>query len=448
MKLKLLFISLFVVLLIPIQGKAETYILPWDPKIDNIEISKPFYHVFKTDDILEIKLNMINYTYNENDVVALEFFNCIINSVNPSDSFNYCDIPNDAYSYDDDTDSYILRLQLDEGKNNKSTSQIVGIKIYNNDTELSIEYNIVKIGEYLGYLFYVNNDCATNNHTIKSDTQFEIITQPTCTELGSKGKRCIYCKQMIDETIEEISVTGHTPSENYTTIKHATCIEKGSQAKKCTTCGKILEDTTQETPIDSSYHVGGWTKAETDEYYYAKCNSCGADIYHNYTSIDGILMDGKRLNIGAENGAFDFKGSTANGVTSGSGPETAQPTQDNTNTQTPQNNTQIEVESTQDTHISIPLTPNLKSVKNNKKKTIAIIWKKVDDIKGYEVQYALNKKFTKSKKSKALTKTSLTVKKLKKGKIYYVRVRGYNISSNGDKVYSNWSKVKMVKIKK
>ena len=88
------------------------------------------------------------------------------------------------------------------------------------------------------------------------------------------------------------------------------------------------------------------------------------------------------------------------------------------------------------------------SAKNNKKKSIVVKWKKISNAKGYNLQYALNKKFTKSKKTKITTKSTLTIKKLKKGKTYYVRVRAYNTDSKGTKVYSKWSSVKKVKIKK
>ena len=85
-------------------------------------------------------------------------------------------------------------------------------------------------------------------------------------------------------------------------------------------------------------------------------------------------------------------------------------------------------------------------MKNPKK--ITIKWKKVKGVKGYQVQYALDKDFTESVKTKSLSKTSLTVKKLKKKKTYYVRVRSYVKDSNNKKVYSKWSKAKKVKIKK
>ena len=98
-------------------------------------------------------------------------------------------------------------------------------------------------------------------------------------------------------------------------------------------------------------------------------------------------------------------------------------------------------------NIKVPSKPTLSSVKNLKGKKAKIKWKKTKGATGYEVQYALNKKFTKSRKTKTLKSTSLTIKKLKK-KTYYVRVRAYTTNSSGIKVYSKWSKIKKVKIKK
>lgn len=69
---------------------------------------------------------------------------------------------------------------------------------------------------------------------------------------------------------------------------------------------------------------------------------------------------------------------------------------------------------------------------------------------GYQIQYALNKGFTKNKKTKNVVgylKWHKTIKGLKKGKTYYVKVRAYNKKA-GKKVYGKWSKVKKIKIKK
>ena len=103
--------------------------------------------------------------------------------------------------------------------------------------------------------------------------------------------------------------------------------------------------------------------------------------------------------------------------------------------------------------VKAPSKVSLKSAKNEKNKKLTVKWKKVKDAKGYQVEYALNKGFTKSRKSKTIkgnTNKSLTftAKNLKKSKVYYVRVRAYKTDAKGKKVYGKWSAVKKVTIKK
>ena len=90
----------------------------------------------------------------------------------------------------------------------------------------------------------------------------------------------------------------------------------------------------------------------------------------------------------------------------------------------------------------------LKSAKSKKAKQATIRWAKVKNVDGYVVEYSAkaNMKSAKKKKVKAST-ISLTVKNLKKGKKYYVRVRGYKVI-DGQKVYTQYSAKKAVKIKK
>lgn len=96
---------------------------------------------------------------------------------------------------------------------------------------------------------------------------------------------------------------------------------------------------------------------------------------------------------------------------------------------------------------SKPKKPTIKSLKKGKKSFI-LQWKKIKDVKGYQIQYSTSKKFKKAKKVniKKSSTTKLTVKKLKKKKKYYVRMRSYKMV-NGKKVYSSWSKTKTVKTK-
>ncbi len=84
------------------------------------------------------------------------------------------------------------------------------------------------------------------------------------------------------------------------------------------------------------------------------------------------------------------------------------------------------------------------------KRLMTVKWKKVTkQTTGYQICYALNKKFTKGKKTITIAKNttvSKKIKKLKSSKVYYVKVRTYKVVGTA-KFYSKWSKVKSVKVK-
>ena len=85
----------------------------------------------------------------------------------------------------------------------------------------------------------------------------------------------------------------------------------------------------------------------------------------------------------------------------------------------------------------------IKKVKRKGKKA-RLSWKKVAGAK-YQVQYSTSKRLTKKKKL-SVNKTSITLTDLKKGKIYYARVRAWK-RKNGKRVYGKWSKVKIIRKK-
>ncbi|MBQ4529664.1 MAG: fibronectin type III domain-containing protein [Lachnospiraceae bacterium] len=80
------------------------------------------------------------------------------------------------------------------------------------------------------------------------------------------------------------------------------------------------------------------------------------------------------------------------------------------------------------------------------KKNITLRWKKIQ-ASGYEIQCSTSKKFKRdvTKTIVKKSKKTATVKKLKNGKTYYVRIRAYS-KVDGKKYYGTWSKVKKVDI--
>lgn len=87
-------------------------------------------------------------------------------------------------------------------------------------------------------------------------------------------------------------------------------------------------------------------------------------------------------------------------------------------------------------------------VKKSGSRKLYVLWKWNVSQDGYEVQYAKNRSFTSGKKTKNCSsyRYSTTLSKLKKNKVYYVRVRAYR-KVNGTKVYGNWSAVKKCRVK-
>lgn len=92
--------------------------------------------------------------------------------------------------------------------------------------------------------------------------------------------------------------------------------------------------------------------------------------------------------------------------------------------------------------------------KSKAKKKIKVTWKSASGAAGYQIQYGLKKNFKKAKTVtvKGAKKKSATLKKLKAGKKYYVRIRPYstvtNTSGKAETVYGTWSKTMKIKAKK
>lgn len=85
-----------------------------------------------------------------------------------------------------------------------------------------------------------------------------------------------------------------------------------------------------------------------------------------------------------------------------------------------------------------------------KRSGFTLRWKKSKSkVSGYQIQYALRYDFKKGrKKNISKTKSGITVNKLRKRRVYFVRIRTYkiyNVNGERTKVYSAWSSVKKVR---
>ena len=99
--------------------------------------------------------------------------------------------------------------------------------------------------------------------------------------------------------------------------------------------------------------------------------------------------------------------------------------------------------------VAAPAAVKLTSVKSAKAGEMTVKWGKNAKVGGYQLQYATasNFKGAKTVTIKKAKNISAIVKKLTKGKKYYVRVRTYQKVS-GKTYYSAWSASKNVTIKK
>lgn len=88
-----------------------------------------------------------------------------------------------------------------------------------------------------------------------------------------------------------------------------------------------------------------------------------------------------------------------------------------------------------------PEKVQITKAKNIKKKTVSLKWKKIKKAQKYEIQYSVNRKFKKAKKT-YVKSTLKKITKLKKNKKYYFRIRAISNVGRG-----NWSNVRMVKIR-
>ena len=97
-----------------------------------------------------------------------------------------------------------------------------------------------------------------------------------------------------------------------------------------------------------------------------------------------------------------------------------------------------------------PASVTIGTAKNISGQKIALSWKKAIGATGYQIQYSTSKSFKSGVKSvtvKSAATLKGTLKKLTKGKTYYIRIRSYKKETVGN-LYSKWTSFKAVKVTK
>ncbi len=97
-----------------------------------------------------------------------------------------------------------------------------------------------------------------------------------------------------------------------------------------------------------------------------------------------------------------------------------------------------------------PAKVTSKKLVSAKTKTVKLTWAKAGgNVDGYQILTATNKKFTAAKKTTWVKKgatTAKTIKGLKKGKVYYAKIRAFK-TIDGKKQFGEWSTVKKARTK-
>lgn len=307
---------------------------------------------------------------------------------------------------------------------------------------------------------YTNNsDTITLKDPIREGYTFlgwfsdkELTQQVTEIAKGSTGDITLYAHWKRTDACEHEWI-------QTAVIERATCSQEGTATRACTKCGKSEVVT---LPIDPDYH---WEKevinkkpATTTEEGYTGDTICKA--------CKKVLQQGEvipKKGTASETPAASNKPGTSNTPTASNKPGTSntpaaskapaatkKPSSSNTPSATKKPSASSDTQdasSETSTKASAPKAVKGLRVVNQKPLKLIITWLPDTTVKGYEVQYAMNKKFTRSLKKKTVKTTYCTVKKVKRSKTYFVRVRAYKLQGT-KKIYSKWTKVKKIKVKK
>lgn len=279
--------------------------------------------------------------------------------------------------------------------------------------------------------------------------------EPTCTETGEDIYTCTKCNKT---EIREVAAKGHGETA-LVNVKEPTCEEDGYTGdEKCKVCGQIARkgkkieklrhqligynEKTYKTEADAE-HEGLTLKYSYDMFIVEckreNCSYRSESVDESTKKLAGwILADGTEVEK-----EYGCKYEYVKDVSGNWIPKKIENTWENPTTKPvgavkPFGETSGKKNEPTETKMKVPAKVKISSAKNVKGKKIAIKWKKVKKATKYQVKAVLGNKVV----TKTTTKTSCTIKKLKKKKTYKIYVRAYNKAG-----YGKWSKAKKVTIK-
>ncbi|MGN0463769.1 MAG: fibronectin type III domain-containing protein [Acutalibacteraceae bacterium] len=329
--------------------------------------------------------------------------------------------------------------------------------------------------------------------------QWTVVTAPKCESEGKEERHCQNC-EYTERNI--LPPCGHT--EVTDEAVEATCTAEGkTQGKHCSECGKVLEE--QKVIPKKDHEMGQWTvvtapKCESEGKEERHCQNCGyketkdlppcghkavpsrnaaATLSKNGSfggsvcSVCGKTVKAPKTVARIRRVSLSEKTFTYNGKA-----QKPKVTVTDSNGKKLKNGTDYTVKYARGcknvgrymvtvkfigkysggktlTFEIKPKGTKIKSLTAGKDR-IEVRWKKTgEQISGCEIECSTDKSFGKGKVKKLTVKkggeASATVRHLKGGKKYYIRIRTYKtVTENGKKVryYSAWSEKKAVRVKK
>lgn len=361
------------------------------------------------------------------------------------------------------SDGELMILNLTAGESAKSGKVTVGVKDSdgNNFTD---EHGASMLVEFASGSVKVLTSCEVNGHTAGEAVR-ENEKAATCDKDGSYDEviYCIRCHEEMSRETKSIPA-GHKWNTGYTVDKPATCTEEGSESIHCKVCDTVKEGSARTIPkVDHTYGEWKTTKEATTEETGLKertCSVCGKKETSEIPKIETKPISSPEIMLSKT--AFTYNGKVqkpkvvlkdGDKIISTSSYTISWPKGcKNVGTYKITVKLKGDYSGTKTATYQInPKGTSLTKVVSGKAKQnlINVTWKKqTKEMAGYQIQYGLMKNFkgAKTLTAKGTKKTSATIKKLKQGKVYYVRIRTFK--KIGKQTYvSSWSKVKKVKVK-